>query len=192
MSIAPVGAGGMGWSQDGTRLRSGAVVSTANLEGEAEAHVNALAGGFGTSLAAIRSFLSGGGSLSVSSTPQGLEGLPIGPDGAPDFDRIVAEGGTVKGAIPPEGYPKFTMVSQLGNTTWYAAEITLGDGSPPRFVKGGDNRSESSNGSAANLQMALQTLKYFNKLPNSLAEFLQRSNENFFDTRGASHLDAAL
>ena len=73
-----------------------------------------------------------------------LNGLrvPMTTDGFPDFDAIIANGGTVKGAVPPGGSPMTGYSSDHGNVVVYAAIIDLGDGSEPFFVKGGDAQSE--------------------------------------------------
>jgi hypothetical protein len=148
------------------------------------AEITKLASGWGVSASAMQSFLKNGGELSVSSNPSALSKLPIGKDGAPDFDAITASGGTVKGAIPPLGLPKVTIVDDRGQTTFYAAEIDKGDGSAPTYVKGANVRAGSSNKQSDNFEMAATALQYFTKLPNSMAEALRMSGENFFDANG--------
>lgn len=108
--------------------------------------------------------------------------------GAPDFAAIVAAGGKVTGAIPPDGGACVVYVGDHGNTTYYAAEVDLGDGSPPFFVKGGDmSGSASSDSPSASGDIKARTdqlkafLDYISGLPNSLAAALAQSPGGLLD-----------
>ncbi|QTE28608.1 hypothetical protein [Pengzhenrongella sicca] len=89
-------------------------------------------------------------------------------DGFPDFDAVIANGGTVKGAVPPSGTPMMGYSSDYGTVVVYAAIIDLGDGSEPFMIKGGDAQPEVG-ASETNRSAMLDTLTYlYEKLPLDL------------------------
>lgn len=139
----------------------------------------ALAAIFGVSVEHLNGFATQGGRLSLwwsstggagASASVASLGLPTSNNGAPDFSEIVANGGTVTGALPPAGYTSGTYVVNGTTTTVYAAQVDRGDGSAPVFVKGADIRSDSGSKQeerAATLQAVVQ---YLQQLPNNLQQ----------------------
>lgn len=139
-----------------------------------------------------RAFLSAGTRLSIASTGAGAFNtaavalgqakVPMTSDGFPNFDAIVAAGGTVKGAIPPDGSPMVQNVNQHGNVTQYAAIVDLGDGSPPFLLKGGDAIAATAT-SAKNRHDLLSILhNLLAELPANLEQARAWSNANHWPT----------
>ncbi|MDP9433977.1 MAG: hypothetical protein M3P93_01740 [Actinomycetota bacterium] len=97
-------------------------------------------------------------------------GLALAEDGTPDFDRIVAGGGKVTGALPPLG-----AATQLFNvdgriTVLYAAEVDRGDGSPPVFIKGADLRADGSATRGGRRDQVVAATRFLQQPPNNLSE----------------------
>jgi hypothetical protein len=144
-----------------------------------------LASSLGMSASRLGAFLNHGGRLSLSASASGeiaaqdataesLRGLPLGPSGAPDFERIIADGGTVTGALPG-GYASITGVDQFRQTTYYAAEVTTGDGSPARYVKGMVIDSDGKDSSAGSYVYLTNALRFLQDLPNNIEEARRRA-----------------
>jgi hypothetical protein len=123
----------------------------------------------------VRGFVENGGRISfVRGAP--LAGLPLTPDGAPDFEHIIAAGGKIEGALP-DGCSSMTTVGIPGansRQTVYAAQVTLVDGST-RYVKGGTMAQDKDDASETDTLRALRDLlDYIDSLPNDIAEARSR------------------
>jgi hypothetical protein len=80
-----------------------AQASNASLAAGSSFTTAALARGLGVTVGALDSLISSGGSMTVAAGgAAALAGMPLAADGTPDFEAIIAAGGTVKGAIPPD------------------------------------------------------------------------------------------
>lgn len=136
----------------------------------------------------LSNFLTQGGRLSFTADAGGaataltngasVAGLPMSPDGAPDFAKIEAAGGKVTGAIPPAGDSEITYIMDGHTTTYYAAEVDLGDGSKPKYVKGLVANSDGSSSPADNYKYLQAVLGIFANLPNSMVDARARAHEN--------------
>ena len=187
MQLSSVGSSGIAWSAAATSLRSSrsALTSTDPI---AASRITAPAPPDRDPLAAyvqngshLAMWMSSTGQSGASNSAAAL-GLPMTTYGAPDFAAIVAAGGKVTGAIPPDGGACVVYCGDRGTTTYYAAEVDRGDGSPPFFVKGGDmSGSASSDSLIASVGIKDRTdqlkafLDYISALPNSLAAARRQS-----------------
>jgi hypothetical protein len=120
-------------------------------------------------------FIDNGGSISFVHGAS-FAGLALAPDGAPDFERIIAAGGMVEGALP-DGLSSMTTVGIPGansRQTVYAAQVTLADGST-RYVKGGTLAQDKDEAPKADTLRALgDLLDFIDSLPNSIEEARSR------------------
>ena len=159
-----------------------------SVAGAVPVDLHEVARAIGVPVDALRAFVLGGVRLSVASTgSNALDSassafqqakVPMTSGGLPDFDAIVAAGGSVKGAIPPDGSPMVQNVNQYGNVIEYAAIVDLGDGSPPFLLKGGDAQAAST-ASAGNREQLLSVLQYvLAELPKNLEQAQQWSEAN--------------
>ena len=165
-----------------------------------------LAGLLAASSGRVLAYLAGAARLSLLAGPDGRVravedsaagmGVPVGPHGSPDAAGITAAGGRVTGAIPPDGAPEHTSVTSL-QVTYHAAEVDLGDGRGPRFLRGAvlDGRpllpgAPADPAAAAEvLEAALRTVR---RLPRSTAECRARAREEFFGAHAGARFDADL
>lgn len=173
--------GSASWS---TKRTASPSTVTASVIDNTPSDIDQLAAALGVSTGKLSSLVTSGGSMNVTAGGAArLAGLPLAPDGTPDFDAIRAAGGTVKGAIPPDGLAKMTWVAGDRQTTYVAAEVTM-PGGQPTYVKSLNMQMPGGDSAAKDNQEQVRTaLHYFQKLPDTYQDALQRlgDGENFWD-----------
>jgi hypothetical protein len=189
-------AGGYGSGQSSAAGGISAAASTpGSVLDDVPSDLETLAAALGVSSGKLSSLITSGGKLTVTAGGAArLAGLPLAADGTPDFDAIRAAGGTVQGAIPPDGNAKLTWVDGDHQTTYVAAEVTM-PGGQPVYVKSLNMQAPRGDDVAkGNLAQVRTALHYYNKLPNNWAEAQKRlgDGENFFDAVAGSSIDLHL
>ena len=108
--------------------------------------------------------------MSSVPTPVGTGSIPMTSDGFPDFEAVVAAGGSVRGVIPPDGSPMVQNVNGSGNVVEYAAIVDLGDGSAPFLAKGGDALAAAGSSADDRTQLVSILQSVLAELPRNLEQ----------------------
>jgi len=103
--------------------------------------------------------------------------------GIPDFEKIREAGGQLTGALPPlpPGSESFTIVSESGTTSYFAAEIDLNDGKGPRYVKGATYTPHPDATPAMRHRAIAEISHYFARLPDDMDDARRNGMANIFD-----------
>lgn len=99
-------------------------------------------------------------------------------DGYPDYDAIVAAGGSVRGVIRPDGSPMVQHVNGSGSVTEYAAIVDRGDGSAPFLISGGDASAGPSTTSTEREDLLNTLQSLLDAMPATLAQAQAWSKSN--------------